>query len=227
MKRFLNPNTIIISYEDLLNTYINIEILQLQFNCDFFLENCLSSNLDECNQDILLGEYFNYLRTLKFNQERIAKDLIFLLKFLALNKKRGFVESLVNINLSSRLNSCYCYDYTQIQANFEFFGFCLNLLGCASIETEAVFLHHTEQDIHITNPKKFFNFLFKFMSKSIAYGLNIARTEVIFAYSLFLYNCNNSPEDAFSKIFMTKCLDCFIIAKPSFRCYYDKEKFHL
>ena len=74
MKRFLNPNTIIISYEDLLNTYINIEILQLQFNCDFFLENCLSSNLDECNQDILLGEYFNYLRTLKFNQERIAKD---------------------------------------------------------------------------------------------------------------------------------------------------------
>ena len=185
-------------YIDYLFIYTHCEILKYQYSCEFFLLNCLNSVLPTSIKTVLLVGYFEYLRILPYDPKRISDDITFLLEYLAENGSNDFIEALVNSDSNLQLNSSYSYQYIQLQTFYPFFSYSLNLLGCSVLlNDETVELHHCSKRIIIKN-KKIFQFLFKFMVKTIAYGLCVARNEVLFCFAKFIKNSNGSDEDKFS-----------------------------
>jgi hypothetical protein len=224
IKSLCSPENL--SYESLLCIYTNCKILVYQYQYDFFLEYCLNSKLAINIINNLIREYFDYLKKEKYSSNRITKDLIYLLRYIAERPNSGFIKSIINIESISSLQSCYCYEFIQIQSNFQFFQFSLNLLGCASLGKSEVYMHHTNDAIIILNPSNFFMFLKAFMERSIGYGLNIARKEVYYCYVRFLQDCNNGQEDLFSRNFFESLCEKYTKENISYKLYSDLQKFH-
>lgn len=223
----LYDGTIKSTYQDLLLVYTEYNILKHQYPYDCFLKNCLTSELPENMQEILLNEYFENLRKSPYDPYRISEDLIFLLKYIASNEHKEYVEVVINANSISKLGSCYCYQYIQILSHEPFFKFCMSLLGITSLGIQGeVMLKRLETTVFIKNPQKFMKFLLKFLRRSVAYGLCIVRTEILFCYSRFLKSFDNSLEDNYIKSFLDNCISIYTTNSVSYKSYYDLLKFH-
>lgn len=214
------------SYDELLGVYINCEILKMQHQSENFINYCLNSKLPHKIQDVLLGEYFLSMKRKKYSPGRVKNDLTCLIKFIAANKRRKFIESIVDIDSFSSLESCYCYEFLQILADFDFFRFSFNLLGCASLKKTNVFLRHTGEILVIERPSEFYKFFLGFVTKSFGYAINIARKEVSFCCAMFLSESVNNEEDRASKEFIRIFLQYFTKAKVSEKLYDDLHLFH-
>ena len=152
-----------LSYIELLSVYVNCFVLTLQFDCDFFLFNCLNSSLPLSVQDILLLQYFEHIKSKPYLHSLITNDIKFLVKYLAEHSKRDFIEALLNSEVVSKLQSCYSYQYIHSFSNSDLLIFSLNILGVASTKRKGkTQLHHLNDEILITEPSKFFKFFILF-----------------------------------------------------------------